>query len=211
MKNLKLLIDITTFQDSDVLLNVQDCPYPLRGILAEQVGMNGEVKRPQCSGDLAGAQGPHRVPPAKAVRKKKTVPWIIRHGIGIRFGVNLNLWIPLPSPQRCAVHHSRSCPPRPRSCRRRRCHRRYIFIGVCGSHVTRPITQREGRHVTDPLPFGSVIPVGNESFPLNFLPLFPGWTFTLQVCFRGCFSGTTESPLTERPEPNGRTIARTFT
>lgn len=46
-------------------------PYSLRGILAEQVGMNGEVERPQRGGHLSGAQGPHRVPPAKAIRKSR--------------------------------------------------------------------------------------------------------------------------------------------
>jgi len=35
--------------------------------------MNGEVKRPQRGGNFAGAQGPHRVPPAKAVKKELSV------------------------------------------------------------------------------------------------------------------------------------------
>lgn len=49
-------------------------PYPLRGILAEQVGMDGEVKRPQCGRYLASAQGPYCVPPTKAVRKSRQFP-----------------------------------------------------------------------------------------------------------------------------------------
>lgn len=36
--------------------------------------MNGEVKRSQRGGDFAGAQDPHRVPPAKAVKKELSVP-----------------------------------------------------------------------------------------------------------------------------------------
>lgn len=59
--------------------------HPLRGILAEEVGMNGEVKRPQRGGNFAGAQGPHRVPPAKAVKKELSV---LAAGYSLRYREN---------------------------------------------------------------------------------------------------------------------------
>lgn len=129
---------------SDV--RIQADPYPLRGILAEQVGMNGEIKRPQRGGYLAGAQGPHRVPPAKAVRNASCqfpggAAAVYRGGKRQAFGeVNFNFWLfryHLPSVVQYIVHSlapslvvavvvAVSC----------------IIVGVCGSHVTRLITQR---------------------------------------------------------------------
>lgn len=40
--------------------------------------MNSEIKRPQCGGDFAGAQGPYRVPPAKASPERRTVHFFAR-------------------------------------------------------------------------------------------------------------------------------------
>lgn len=47
--------------------------YSLRGILAEQIGMNGEVERPERGGDLAGAQSPYSISSAKTTRKSLSV------------------------------------------------------------------------------------------------------------------------------------------
>lgn len=62
--------------------------------------MNGEVKRPQRGGDLPGAQGPHRVPPAKAVGKSRQFS-----GRFSRKDVNVNLFSHhLPSVVQYIVH-----------------------------------------------------------------------------------------------------------
>lgn len=76
--------------------------------------MNGEVKRPQSGGHLAGAQGPHRVPPAKAVRKSRQflraglLTFTAENDVNARLReVDSKLFgFPSPSPERGAVHYS---------------------------------------------------------------------------------------------------------
>lgn len=52
-------------------------PYSLRGILAEQIGMNGEVERPERGRDLARAQSSYRVSSAKTTRKSLSVYFVV--------------------------------------------------------------------------------------------------------------------------------------
>lgn len=73
--------------------------------------MNSEIKRPQCGGDFAGAQGPYRVPPAKAVKKERAVSSGDQVAIIIilsrklkRIRLRESDLFPLPSPERRTVH-----------------------------------------------------------------------------------------------------------
>jgi len=150
------------FQNNDSLVRIQANPYPLRGILAEQVGMNSEVKRPQRGGYLAGAQGPHRVPPAKAVRKSCQFPRE-RQTPG---RVNLNfLGYHLPSVVQYIVHSlalsfvAAAVPA-------------VVLLSVCPALMLRGRSRsgREVRHVTHPLSLPFFTLARDAPFPLSHPP-----------------------------------------
>lgn len=89
--------------------------------------MNGEVERPQRGGDFAGAQGPHRVPSAKAVRKKEMESRQCRErAVYFAEGANLNFFLTI-SRASCSTWFTRShspsssSPPPFRQLCRRRC------------------------------------------------------------------------------------------